>query len=165
MAYDYSLSSPGPIAPLDWVRTAVRAAKDAVDDDTVLWLGVPLYGRNWVVGTTGVCPEGTPGRVDPNLHEVAGLVERYGIESTTLDPLTGDESFVYRRESSDGATSCTQTRAVHFVGPTGARDRVDIARSERIGGVVFWALGFDTPEVWEPVLQVVREPGATVTTP
>ncbi|MFZ9628166.1 MAG: HAD-IA family hydrolase [Ilumatobacteraceae bacterium] len=161
MAYDYSTSSPGPIAPLEWVRSAVRAAKDAVDDDEVLWLGVPLYGRNWVVDTRGTCPDGTPGRVDPNLREVARLVERYAIAATTVDPTTGDESFVYERESSDATSTCTQTREVHFVGPAGARDRVDIARSERIGGVVFWALGFETPEVWDAVLSVVREPSAT----
>ena len=27
MAYDYSTSSPGPIAPIEWVRTIVKAAK------------------------------------------------------------------------------------------------------------------------------------------
>ena len=36
MGYDYSVGEAGPIAPIDWVRGAVRAAKDAVDDDDKL---------------------------------------------------------------------------------------------------------------------------------
>jgi HAD superfamily hydrolase (TIGR01509 family) len=157
MAYDYSVGSPGPIAPLEWVSVAVRAAKEAVDDDTKVVLGIPLYGRNWVVDTEGTCPADTPGRVDPNLREVDQLLDRYGA-TTTYDPLTGDEWFEYSRESSDGVTSCVQTRRVHFVGPRGARERVDIARRERIGGVAFWALGFDTPAVWEAVRSLALDP-------
>lgn len=155
MAYDYSFAEPGPIAPVDWVRTVVRAAKKAVDDDTKLVLGIPLYGRNWVTATSGVCPADAPGRADPNLREVANLITQYGAVST-FDEATGEDTFTYQRPASDGVTSCTQTRVVHYVSAAGAVARVDIAREERIGGVSFWALGFDTPAVWSAIGEYAR---------
>ncbi|MFM8267277.1 MAG: HAD-IA family hydrolase [Ilumatobacteraceae bacterium] len=164
MAYDFSVAEPGPLSPLDWVRRSVRAAKKAVDDDSKIVLGVPLYGRNWVTATSGTCPEDTPGRVDPTLDEIDGLLVRYGATAIYDEP-TGDEAFTYLRPSGDANRSCVQSRVVHFVGARGVRARIDIAREERIGGVVFWALGFDTPAVWEAVRDVARPRSAPTTEP
>ena len=155
MAYDYSVGEPGPIAPLGWVRNSVKAAKKAVDDDTKIVLGVPLYGRNWVVATTGTCPADAPGRVSPNLREVDALIAQYGAVSTR-DEAAQESSFTYQRESADGVTSCTQTRQVHYMDADGVRARVDLARAERIGGVAFWAVGFDVDRVWAQVIDVAR---------
>lgn len=155
MAYDYSTDEPGPIAPLSWVRGALRAAKKAVADDSKLLLGIPLYGRNWVVATSGTCPAEAPGTVDPNLHEVDALMAQYA--ATPLrDEVTQESTFSYRRDSSDGSAGCTQTREVHYVDAIGVRARVDLARKERIGGVVFWALGYDTEATWTAVADVAR---------
>jgi len=38
----------------------------------------------------------------------------------------------------------------------GVRARIDIARKQRIGGVVFWAIGFDNNAVWDLVKPVAR---------
>ena len=155
MAYDYSTDEPGPIAPLSWVRGVVKAAKKAVGDDSKLVLGIPLYGRNWVVATSGTCPADAPGKVDPNLHEVDALLAQYG--ATPLrDEVTQESTFTYQRDSTDGSTGCTQTREVHYMDALGVRARVDLAREERIGGVVFWALGYDTDASWTAVADVVR---------
>ena len=54
-------TTPGPIAPLDWVTTIVDAATKAAGGPEKLVLGIPLYGRNWVVSTTGTCPDDAPG--------------------------------------------------------------------------------------------------------
>ena len=60
-------------------------------------------------------------------------------------------------------TTCTQTREVHYVDAAGAKARVKIAREERIGGVAFWALGFDGEAVWGEVADVARpQPDDTV---
>lgn len=155
MAYDYSWDEPGPIAPIGWVRSAVRAAKDAVADDTKLVLGIPLYGRNWVTATAGICPADAPGRVDPNLGEVASLLAQYGV-TPVHDDGTGEAGFTYQRQSTDGVSTCTQTREVHYVDEVGVRARLDLAREERIGGVVLWALGFDTELMWEGIAGVAR---------
>ena len=157
MAYDYSTSEPGPIAPIDWVRSAVRAAKRAVGDDARIVLGVPLYGRNWVTATAGSCPADAPGKVDPNLREVDSLIAQYGAVPVR-DEATQESSFTYQRVSDDGTQNCTQTRVVHYMDAAGVRARVDLAREERIGGVAFWALGYDTPAIWSAIEDVARPP-------
>ena len=157
MAYDYSTDAPGPIAPLTWVRRAVRAAKRAVGNDDKLVLGVPLYGRNWVVATSGTCPADAPGTVDPSLRAVDALIAQYGAVPLR-DEVTQEATFTYQRNDSDSdsSTGCTQTREVHYVDAIGVRARVDLAREERIGGVVFWALGYDTAAIWTAVADVAR---------
>ena len=46
----------------------------------------------------------------------------------------------------------------------GVRARVDVAREQRIGGVVFWALGYDTDVEWAAVVDVARPRGIVVPT-
>ena len=63
MAYDYSTDQPGPIAPLDWVEEIIAGSTEAAGGPEKLVLGIPLYGRNWVIATTGECPpRRRPGR-------------------------------------------------------------------------------------------------------
>jgi spore germination protein YaaH len=163
MAYDYSTGSPGPIAPYEWVRTIVRATKKAVGDDRKVVLGVPLYGRNWVTATTGTCPATAEGTTTISLRNLPDLLARRG-GTPVLDPSSVESGFTYELEVADGATTCTQTREVRWVHEDGVRARIDLARTERIGGVAFWALGFDSPLVWQltaPVATPHQRGGAT----
>ncbi len=155
MGYDYSVGEPGPIAPYDWVRTAVRAAKKAVDDDTKLVLGVGLYGRNWVVATKGVCPATGEGTTPVTQQSVADLLAKRGAVAIH-DPGTQEASFTYELVVSDGTASCTQSREVHYIDEAGTRARIDLARKERIGGVALWALGFDSEATWTAIADVAR---------
>jgi len=153
MGYDYSFDEPGPIAPLGWLRTAIRAAKKAVGDDSKLVLGIPLYGRNWVTKTVGTCPADAEGTV-AILHNTAQeLIEKRGA-TPIPDEDNKEVVFTYDLEVSDSTTTCTQSREVHYVDEAGGRARLDLAREERIGGVAFWALGFDTPSTWASVADV-----------
>lgn len=164
MGYDYSVGEAGPIAPYDWVRSAVRAAKAAVDDDTKVVLGIGLYGRNWVISTTGTCPataEGTTTVTQRNVEELAAKRNA----TPTYNPLTRESSFTYDLEVTDNGSTCTQRRKVHFIDEQATRERVDLARTERIGGVAFWALGFDSDAVWTAVADVSRPQTTETTTP
>jgi spore germination protein YaaH len=51
MSYEFSSSSPGPMAPLWWVQQIVAHAVTVVPPSKVQ-VGVPAYGRNFVAGVT-----------------------------------------------------------------------------------------------------------------
>jgi spore germination protein YaaH len=155
MGYDYSVSSPGPIAPYDWVRSAVRAAKAAVRDHTKLVLGVGLYGRNWVISTSGTCPATAEGTTAVTQQSISALIAKR--QAVPLhDAANAESSFVYQLLVTDAGVKCTQTREVHYIDVAGAKARIDLARAERIGGVSLWALGFDTEALWTAIKPVAR---------
>ena len=160
MAYDYSTAKAGPIAPLSFVEQAIGAAKKAVHDDTKLVLGVALYGYNWPIATVGTCPADQEGKTSVTQKNIDELIAKR-TATPVHDPLTGESSFTYQLEVTDGTATCTQTREVHYVDAEGARQRIDIARRERLGAVALWALGFDGPATWQSIAQLARIPGST----
>jgi len=164
MAYDYSVERPGPIAPLDWVESAIAGAIEATGAPDKLVLGLPAYGRNWPVTTVGVCPtEMVQGRTSVSARSVDELIERRSVTPTPVDA-TGEWSFEYELELTDGESTCVQTRVVHYVDGDGIARRMDLAREYRLDGVALWAFGFDDAAVWEAILPTVADPRATTTT-
>ncbi len=151
MAYDYSTDAPGPIAPLAYVEQTIAATKDAVHDDSKLVLGVGLHGYNWPVATAGTCPAGTAtGRTGVSEQSIDDLLAKR--QATPVDdPITGEASFTYQATFADATTSCTQTREVHYIDAEGARQRINLARTQRLGGVSLWALGYDSPATWTQI--------------
>ena len=164
MAYDYSVARPGPIAPLDWVESAVAGAIEATGAPDKLVLGLPAYGRNWPVNTVGICPaEMEQGRTSVSARSVDELIERRNATPTPVDA-TGEWSFQYELELTNGESTCVQTRQVHYVDGDGIARRMDLARQYRLDGVALWAFGFDDAAVWEAILPTVADPRATTTT-
>ena len=162
MAYDYSTGKAGPIAPLAFVRQAISAAKKTVGDDSKLVLGIALYGYNWPVATVGTCPADQEGKTSVSQRNIDELLSKR-TATPVFDPVTGESSFTYQLEVTDGTATCTQTREVHYVDAEGARQRIDLARTERLGAVSLWALGFDAPATWQSIAQLARVPGSTTT--
>jgi len=159
MAYDLHTDTAGPIAPLTWVRTIVKAMKKAVDDDDKVVLGVGMYGRNWVVSAKGTCPADADGTTTVTLRNVADLAAKRNA-TPVHDPVEQEASFTYDLP----LTGCTQTRQVNYIDEQGVRARIDLARTMRIGGVSLWGLGFDNDAVWKGITEVAR-PRAKGATP
>jgi spore germination protein YaaH len=158
MAYDYSTAEPGPIAPLFFVEEVIDAARAATDDDSKLVLGVALYGRNWLKRTTGTCPADAPGDV-VSVHQgnIDELIATRGA-TPTRNERNGEVSFEYSLELTDGVSTCTQLREVHYVDAQGAAERVDLARRSFLGGASLWALGFDSPATWAAITPLASAP-------
>ena len=158
MAYDFSVGEPGPIAPVDFVQNAIDGAIASTGAPEKIVLGIPVYGRNWPLGVTGTCPADTvlEDTVSVNNRTVDELIELRSAVPV-FDELTGEWSFDYEIEFSDGATSCTQQRRVHFVDSDGVRLRMDLARENRLDGVALWAFGFDDEAVWDAILPTVSD--------
>lgn len=158
MAYDYSVGEPGPIAPLEFVERSIIAAVDATGDPNKVVLGLAAYGRNWPTGESGPCPlDELQGRTSVTARSVGELlVLRDAVP--VFDEVTGESSFSYDLEVSDGTTTCIQGRQVHYVDGVGVRLRMDLARKYQLDGVSLWALGFDDAEVWNQILATVATP-------
>lgn len=155
MAYDYSFTTPGPIAPLDWVEQVVEGAIEATGSPDRLVLGIPVYGYNWVLSTTGTCPADAPGRTTVTLRSVDDLMARRSV-TPVFDEVTGESTFTYQLVVDDGTTSCEQLRRAHYVDAVGARLRLDLARRAGFAGGVLWALGYDDAAVWDALGSIVR---------
>ena len=155
MAYDYSVadSDPGPVAPLDWVRRIVAGTTEASGDPSKLFLGVPLYGRNWVTATSGECPESAPGVETVTNRVVDELVARRGA-TPVYDAALGEWTFTYDAEFADETTSCIQSREVFYVDDDGVQQRIQLAVDAGMGGVALFALGYGDQEVWNNVAAV-----------
>lgn len=152
MAYDYSVagSDPGPIAPLPWVDQIITGTTEASGDPSKLILGIPMYGRNWPVSTTGECPESAPGVENVTNRAVDDLVARRSA-TPVQDPTFGEWTFTYDLEVSEGDQTCTQTRTVWYVDDDGIQQRIQRAVEARFGGVALFAFGYDDAEVWSGV--------------
>jgi spore germination protein YaaH len=155
MAYDFSVSKAGPIAPLNFVERSIIGAIDATGDPEKLVLGLPAYGRNWPYGETESCPASElQGRTSVTARSVDALLELRGAVPVFV-PETGEYTFDYDLEVTDGILTCTQGRRVHFVDGDGVRLRMDLARQYRLNGVSLWALGFGDDDVWAEILPTV----------
>lgn len=158
MAYDYSTSDPGPVSPLSYVERSLKGATRAVKDRRKLILGLPVYGLNWLVSTTGTCPADAPkGRTTIAQSNIDELVATRQARPT-WNPTTGETNYTYDVEFSDAAATCTQHRRISMVTPDGTRQRMDLAREYRVGGVAIWALGFDSPATWTAIGPTVKPP-------
>lgn len=155
MAYDFSVSKAGPIAPLNFVEHSIIGAIDATGDPEKLVLGLPAYGRNWPYVETESCPASElQGRTSVTARSVDALLELRGAVPVFV-PETGEYTFDYDLEVTDGILTCTQGRRVHFVDGDGVRLRMDLARQYRLNGVSLWALGFGDDAVWAEILPTV----------
>ena len=164
MAYDFSVPEPGPIAPLTWVGDVIAGVSRSVPEEhhRKLVLGVPAYGSNWVTSTVGTCPASAEGRTNVTARGAGDLAaRRNGVP--VYDDLTGEWSFSYALEVSDGGSSCTQNRQVHWVGAEGVAARATLAREAGWGGVSLWALGYEDDDVWQRLVDAATA-GAPVVT-
>ena len=153
MAYDYSVAEPGPIAPLPWVEELMAGSTEAAGGPDKLVLGIPLYGRNWVIATSGECPEGTPGRQEPRLNAIEELIERRDAEPIFNED-TGEWSFTYQVAFPEDDPQCTQTREVHYLDADAAQERMQMSVDNGWLGVSLFAFSYEDDAVWDRIAEI-----------
>lgn len=175
MAYDYSVGSPGPIAPLSWVQKVAAFAATQVPKAKVQ-LGIPAYGRNWHVGTSGKCPVGQ--EINDSNYSMTAASALASLAEDGVSPnqvtrdasgeLTVSYSIVYKGLNAKGnMTDCTVSRRAFFADAKSVADRVRVARSVGLGGAALWTIGGEAADQWPAVrdaVGVVKDnPGAAQT--
>lgn len=173
MAYDFTVQSIGPIAPIGWVRANVQHAV-TVMDPAKLQIGVPTYGRartRTVAGggfrLSGVCPNKDGSSAERSAwrsatamsavtaREIPELLARYGLTDAdvTWDPVTQESSFRYTKqvEWTDAAgnrQTCNAERQVNFVGPDAVLARTQLVGEFGLNGAALWTIGGENPAQW-----------------
>jgi spore germination protein YaaH len=155
MAYDYSTSDPGPIAPIDWVADVVHAAKDLVAPSKLI-LGVPVYGYDWPAGITGTCPVGVdPKRGNLSTASAAALAASKQIAPTWVESVA-ERTFTYSEQQlgNDAAgnpTTCVVKHEVWYADADAVHSRAWLAERQDLAGISLWSLGSDDPLVWQGI--------------
>lgn len=135
MAYDYSTdtSSPGPIAPMDWVESVVQLAVSEVPRDKIL-LGLGTYGYDWA--------SGQPAQ-DLQWADAEALADEHSAP-VMWDPTTQSPWFAYTDDQG-------RPHTVWFENAHSLTAKLDLATKYHIGGVFLWRLGGEDPAIWEPL--------------
>ena len=174
MAYDYSFSSPGPIAPLWWVRQIVSYAVSAVPPAKIQ-IGAPTYGRDFITGITGTCPVGvSPARADVRNSRTATLIQQKGATPVRDGP-SGEMTFSYvdtftgpppppTTVPPPAQVTCQVARTVWYPDIESLMSKARLVGEFGLSGLAQWALGFEDLAQWQPVRDyaaTLPHPGGT----
>src|SRR5437899_1865412 len=158
MAYDFSTSSAGPIAPVNWVDQISAYAVTKIPSRKI-WMGVPTYGRDWEVPGTrsGVCPSGTAG---PPMNsngtpKPVGLTATAAAQQAALYSVApswnttyAERTYSYGRAYSGADGSCTMTRTVWYDDGDAVYARALMVPRYGLGGITLWTVGGEDPNQW-----------------
>ncbi len=170
MAYDYSYSVAGPIAPYNWVR-AIVAYSASVIDPAKVQIGVPTYGRYWTEkkagGTyslTGTCPRSSSSGAEKAAYN--SLISRGSMTDADIpafivkqggaaqwDEVNKENYFRYNKtvnwtDSNGASQSCTANKIIWFAGPDGVLARTQLVGEFGINAAAYWTVGGDNPAQW-----------------
>ncbi len=147
MAYDYSVGSPGPIAPYSWVQRIVTYAKTQVPAGKLV-LGIPSYGRDWPTSISGTCPAGTETARRSLTSKAAWQVAAQKGAAVRWDAAARERTFTYSDRFADATTSCTVARTVWFSDAAAISDRTKLAYGSRFASVALWTVGGEDAQTW-----------------
>lgn len=140
MAYDYHWagSTPGAVAPLEWVRQVATYAARVAGPGRV-WLGVAAYGYEWVVGTNrGVAV--TASRAQAVAFQ-SGIPHRW-------DDWAQAPYYEYMRDGS--------RRIVYYENEYSLAAKLQVVEELGLGGITVWRLGTEVPGIWSLIGERLR---------
>ncbi len=135
MAYDehWSTSAPGPIASAPWVDAVAQFAAAEADPAKVI-LGVAFYGYAWPAKGAA---EGISMREALDRAKRAGIAVKWDAVAQVPFYTLG------------GST-------VYFENPRSAVRKMEIAKAHGLGGVAFWRLGQEVPDLWTQIAPYLK---------
>lgn len=132
MTYEehWAASEPGSVASLPWVNQVVDYATANIPASK-LFLGIPLYGYDWVVGGRGQAI---------GYERSMELARRYGA------PIQWNErqhSAFFRYTAEDG-----RRHIVYFENRQSFGEKMAVVRRRNLRGIALWEMNLSYPEFW-----------------
>lgn len=156
MAYDYHYTGSlvtGPVAPLGGAgtysefdtETGVQKALEVLPADKII-LGIPLYGYQWETITDNPRAAVIPGSgVVASSRTVEDLLAQCATCSAGIETEAKESYLIYKDQE-------TGTYIQYFYPDTKATQaKIDLANKYHLGGIAFWALGYDGETILSPV--------------
>jgi spore germination protein YaaH len=161
MTYDYSISKPGPIGPLEWTEATVAYAATLMPPSKI-WLGVPGYGRDWITKVTGKCPTSYAKLIKTTAkaavfaaNKGVELANTYGAVPTYSEKM-GEVTFTYQKTYNEGTASCTATRVAWYQNSRAYLARMELVAKYKLGGLTQWTLGQEDAETFPALREYAK---------
>jgi spore germination protein len=150
MTYDYSWSGgdPGPMAPKSWVDEVIGYAASRVTAGKIS-IGLPAYGRDWFVRkVSGRCPAAAHESISRTSQGMRDFAASRGVRPVWNAAQTSS-TFTYRQHYSSAGRSCTVKRVAWFDDARSVAAKLPLVAKHGVRGVAIWALGNETPGMWD----------------
>lgn len=169
MTYDFSVSKPGPIGPLEWSESSLKYAISVMPASKV-WVGIPGYGRDWITKVDGKCPKNVASLIKTGAKAAvfdsakgSELALAYGT-TPVYDAVRGEATFTYKKtyngvDAAGEPVSCTATRVAWFQDKRAFLARAEFISRYRIGGLVQWTLSQASTDSINGLLEFARTIG------
>ena len=169
MTYDFSVSKPGPIGPLEWTESSLKYAISVLPASKV-WVGIPGYGRDWITKVDGKCPKNVATLIKPGAKAAvfdsakgSELALAYGT-TPVFDAVRGEATFTYQKtyngvDAAGEPVSCTATRVAWFQDKRAILARAEFISRYRIGGLVQWTLSQASTDSINALMEFARTIG------
>ena len=125
----------GPIASVDWAESIVNYALSLDIPREKLFLGIPLYGYRWQIGLD----ENAEGLT---FSQIQKIIATNQIE-VQWDETSKSPYFEYEKGG--------DTYVVWFENAQSIFEKMSLADKKGLGGVNFWRLGDEDPQIWQEV--------------
>ena len=151
MTYDWSVSKPGPIAPIWWVRQEIEKMRAVIPAEKLM-IGVPAYGRDWLSRViSGTCTDSQATSTRAVLaKDTASVTSKPG--AVVVRDATADEIKVTYQQTYG---SCRVERVAWLADEATVANRVQAAVDGGARGAALWAVGYEDPaKQWAPIRQI-----------
>ena len=153
MTYDYSKATPGPIAPIDWMKKVLDYTKaDNVEMSKVL-LGMPYYGRDWTPDTASTSTDPSYNYSSVSLAGAQNLITQYKVtpqrQTSAADPV-GIPTFTYT-----DAKQALHTVYYDDIQSLGAK--LDLLDRYNLGGAAAWSLYWVNPDTAKEIFPLLQQ--------
>ena len=127
MTYDYSHSTPGPLAPLDWSNKVLQYTQGQGVDMHKVLLGIPYYGVDWWTTDTGTNPTYN--------HRAGGMADLLALAK---GPVQRDASQIPYFNYTDASG----THTVYYDDAQSWNAKLALLNQYNLGGIGAWSLSW-----------------------